>query len=141
MRTKDGDRIVVHYEGKLYRNCSVFDSSREPVNRPFEFQLGAGEVIQGWERGLRNMCVGETRTITVPSNYGYGYYGRPEGGIPGNAALIFDIELLAIGERMEKRKPKYKKKSLDEERFGFTKGMNKESFNHPEGMVEDELRR
>lgn len=147
MRTKQGDRIVVHYTGKLYSNCSIFDSSREPVIRPFEFELGKGEVIQGWDRGLVKMCVGETRTLTVPSNYGYGYYGRradPEDssfniGIPGKAALVFDIELLAIGPRPEKRKPKIKKKSLDEERFGFSKGLNKDEFNNPK-VPEDELR-
>ncbi|KAH8056306.1 oxidoreductase [Aureococcus anophagefferens] len=65
MRTKQGDRIVVHYTGKLYSNCSIFDSSREPVIRPFEFELGKGEVIQGWDRGLVKMCVGETRTLTL----------------------------------------------------------------------------
>lgn len=120
--------MVVHYVGKLYSNCSsVFESSREPVNRPYNFVLGAGEVIPGWERNLRGMCVGEQRELIVPANYAYGPYGR-EGKIPPNAAIIFDVELMGIGERPKKHKIKREK---NKDRLGFTKGMNTEELNRP----------
>jgi FKBP-type peptidyl-prolyl cis-trans isomerase FkpA len=71
-----------------------FDSSRDR-NEPFEFRLGAGEVIPGWDQGVRGMRVGGTRKLTVPASLGYG--ARGVGGvIPPNAALKFDIELLAV---------------------------------------------
>ena len=87
------------------------------------------------------MCAGETRTLIVPASYAYGPYGRPaaedrDHGIPPKSALVFDIELLAIGPRLEKRKMKIKKKSLDEERFGFSKGLNKEELTIPGGAEE-----
>ncbi|MFA5993900.1 MAG: FKBP-type peptidyl-prolyl cis-trans isomerase [Parcubacteria group bacterium] len=92
-KTKLGDKISVHYTGKLV-DGTKFDSS---VDRgtPFEFQIGQGMVIAGWEKGLLDMKVGEKRTLTIPAEMGYG--ARGAGGIiPPNAALIFDVELMAI---------------------------------------------
>ena len=90
---KSGDTISVHYTGKL-TDGTVFDSS---VTRgvPFDFQIGQGMVIAGWEKGLIGMKVGEKRTLTIPSEMGYGARGAGS-SIPPNATLIFDVELLGI---------------------------------------------
>lgn len=89
----NGKTAVVHYTGKL-ENGTVFDSS---VSRgtPFEFPLGAGMVIKGWELGVLGMKVGEKRILTIPAEFGYGERGAG-GVIPPNATLIFEVELLAI---------------------------------------------
>jgi len=82
-----------HYTGTLYSNCKKFDSS---VGRePFSFTLGAGEVIKGWDQGLRGMCVAETRKLTIPADLGYGDDGAGD-DIPGGATLQFQVELLSI---------------------------------------------
>lgn len=90
---KSGDNIAVHYTGKL-TDGTKFDSS---VDRgtPFEFQIGQGMVIAGWEQGLLGMKVGEKRTLTIPSEMGYGARGAGA-VIPPNATLIFDVELISI---------------------------------------------
>ncbi len=90
---KSGDHIFVHYTGKL-TDGTVFDSS---VTRgvPFDFTIGQGMVIQGWEQGLLGMKVGEKRTLTIPSDLGYGAQGAGA-AIPPNATLIFDVELISI---------------------------------------------
>ncbi len=93
-RAKDGDRLSMHYTGTLYADGSKFDSSRDRAS-PFEFTLGRGEVIQGWDQGLQNMCVGERRILTIPSGKGYGASGAGA-KIPGGATLKFDVELLDI---------------------------------------------
>ncbi|MDD5463576.1 MAG: FKBP-type peptidyl-prolyl cis-trans isomerase [Candidatus Moranbacteria bacterium] len=90
---KSGDNIAVHYTGKL-TDGTKFDSS---VDRgtPFEFQIGQGMVIAGWEQGLLGMKVGEKRTLTIPAEMGYGARGAGA-VIPPNATLIFDVELISI---------------------------------------------
>ncbi len=87
-----GATVTVNYTGML-TDGKVFDSSI-PRNQPFSFQLGAGQVIQGWEQGVAGMKVGGKRRLVIPPNLGYGPQGT--GPIPGNATLIFDIELLKV---------------------------------------------
>lgn len=87
-----GKNVVVHYTGKL-TDGTQFDSS---VGRgPFDFDLGAGQVIRGWDEGVAGMKVGGKRTLTIPSDLGYGPRGAG-GLIPPNATLIFDVELLQV---------------------------------------------
>ena len=93
-----GDTAVVNYTGWLYEPGTEtlrgrqFDSS---VGRaPFSFQLGAGQVIRGWDEGVQGMQVGGKRTLILPPEMGYGASGA--GPIPPNAALIFDVELLDV---------------------------------------------
>jgi FKBP-type peptidyl-prolyl cis-trans isomerase FkpA len=88
-----GDIATVHYVGRL-QNGSVFDSSRSR-NAPFPFRVGAGQVIQGWDRGVPGMRIGGTRRLIIPPSLAYGSQGNPP-TIPGNATLTFDIELLAV---------------------------------------------
>ncbi|KAF5193427.1 Peptidyl-prolyl cis-trans isomerase [Thalictrum thalictroides] len=88
-----GDRIKVHYRGKL-TDGTVFDSSFERGD-PIEFELGSGQVIKGWDQGLLGMCVGEKRKLKIPAKLGYGEQGSPP-TIPGGATLIFDTELVAV---------------------------------------------
>lgn len=89
----NGQTAIVHYTGKL-TDGTVFDSSI-PRGEPFPFLLGAGQVIKGWDVGVLGMKVGEKRTLTIPSDMGYGASGFP-GVIPPNATLIFDVELIGI---------------------------------------------
>lgn len=90
---ENGKVAVVNYTGKL-TDGTVFDSSI-PRGQPFEFPLGAGMVIEGWEKGVLGMKVGEVRTLTIPPEMGYGTRGAGA-SIPPNATLIFEVELLAI---------------------------------------------
>ena len=91
----NGKTAVVHYTGWL-EDGMKFDSS---VDRgmPFEFDLGAGMVIPGWDQGVLGMKVGEKRKLTIPSDLAYGEQGSP-GAIPPNATLIFEVELLEINQ-------------------------------------------
>lgn len=90
-----GQRISVHYEGKL-QDGTVFDASR-PRGQPLSFILGKGQVIKGWDLGVEGMLVGEIRRLTIPPEMGYGANGAGE-VIPPNATLIFEVELLAVTE-------------------------------------------
>jgi peptidylprolyl isomerase len=92
---KVGDKVTVHYTGKL-TNDSVFDSSVKR-GQPFSFKLGAGQVIKGWDEGIALMHKGEKATLTIPSTLGYGERGYPP-IIPQNATLVFDVELLDFTE-------------------------------------------
>jgi FKBP-type peptidyl-prolyl cis-trans isomerase len=88
-----GDMVSVHYEGTLI-DGTKFDSSYDR-GTPYEFTLGNGEVIEGWEKGVLGMKVGEVRELKIPSSMGYGEYGAGS-TIPGGAGLIFKVELLGI---------------------------------------------
>ena len=90
---KPGDLVSVHYTGWL-EDGTKFDSSLDR-NEAFEFQLGVGGVIEGWDEGVAGMRVGGTRKLTNPAHLGYGEWGA--GGVtPPNATLIFEVQLLAI---------------------------------------------
>ncbi|MBN2891767.1 MAG: FKBP-type peptidyl-prolyl cis-trans isomerase [Bacteroidales bacterium] len=87
-----GDNVVVHYTGK-FLNGDVFDSSYGR-NEPFEFELGSGYVIKGWDEGIALMKVGGKATLIIPSDLAYGPYGS--GIIPGYTTIVFDVELLEV---------------------------------------------
>ncbi|KAJ1946684.1 hypothetical protein GGF37_001004 [Kickxella alabastrina] len=93
-RTSLGDKISVHYTGKLLSTGEVFDSSLDR-KEPIEFTVGHGHVIKGWDQGLLNMCIGEKRRLKIPAELGYGKRGSPP-VIPASADLVFDTELVAI---------------------------------------------
>jgi FKBP-type peptidyl-prolyl cis-trans isomerase FkpA len=97
---RPGMMVSVHYTGWLLDPAAAdkrgkkFDSSKDR-NEPFEFQLGKGDVIAGWDEGVAGMKIGGTRVLTIPSNMGYGARGAGA-DIPPNAALVFEVELLGV---------------------------------------------
>jgi FKBP-type peptidyl-prolyl cis-trans isomerase FkpA len=93
---KAGQHVTVHYTGWLYNEGvkgAKFDSSKDRGD-PFDFGLGAGMVIKGWDQGLGGMKVGGVRRLIIPPSLGYGAAGNPP--IPGNATLVFDVELVSV---------------------------------------------
>lgn len=94
---KTGQTCVMHYTGWLYENGlkgKKFDSSVDR-GRPFEFTIGVGQVIKGWDEGVASMKTGGKRTLIIPANLGYGARGAG-GVIPPNATLLFEVELLGV---------------------------------------------
>jgi len=94
VKAQRGDPIKVHYTGKLFSNGNKFDSSHDR-GQPLPLTLGVGQVIKGWDEGLVGMCVGEKRTLTIPSDMAYGQRGFGS-VIPANSALVFDVELISL---------------------------------------------
>ncbi|KAK9944700.1 hypothetical protein M0R45_010256 [Rubus argutus] len=99
LKARKGDKVRVHYRGKL-TDGTVFDSSFERGD-PIFFELGTGQVIKGWDQGIVGMCIGEKRKLKIPAHMGYGDQGSPP-TIPGGATLIFDTELVEIVGRDSK---------------------------------------
>eukprot|EP00092_Neocalanus_flemingeri_P028519 GFUD01030971.1.p1 GENE.GFUD01030971.1~~GFUD01030971.1.p1 ORF type:complete len:218 (+),score=66.45 GFUD01030971.1:114-767(+) len=92
---RNGDMLSMHYTGTL-EDGKKFDSSLDK-SEPFQFQIGVGQVIRGWEEGVLGMCEGEKRKLIVPAALGYGDQGAGD-DIPGGATLLFDVELIRIEE-------------------------------------------
>mmetsp|Transcript_39076 Transcript_39076/g.72179 ORF Transcript_39076/g.72179 Transcript_39076/m.72179 type:complete len:110 (-) Transcript_39076:408-737(-) len=91
---KPGDKLTMHYHGTLQSNGQKFDASRDR-GRPFQFTIGVGQVIRGWDEGVMTMSLGEKAMLHITSDYGYGPRGAG-GVIPPNADLDFEVELLKI---------------------------------------------
>ena len=88
-----GQTVSVHYTGTL-ENGHKFDSSLDR-GQPYNFRIGTGAVIKGWDEGLMSMKVGGKRKLTIPASLGYGALGKPP-DIPGGSTLLFDVELLSV---------------------------------------------
>ncbi len=98
---KSGENASVQYTGWLQSNGSMFDSSRQPGRTDFTFQIGAQQVIGGWDEGIPGMKIGGKRCLRIPPALGYGSQGQtnPQTGavtIPPNATLVFEIELISL---------------------------------------------
>lgn len=97
-KSRKGDILHMHYKGTL-EDGTEFDSSYKRSD-PLTFTLGSGQVIRGWDQGLLGMCEGEKRRLVIPSELGYGSAGAPP-TIPGDATLIFEVELVKIERKSE----------------------------------------
>jgi len=95
-RNQKGDKLTMHYVGKLAATGQKFDSSRDK-RKPFTFTIGLGQVIKGWDKGVMEMSLGELAVLEIEPSYGYGSRGAG-GRIPPNAKLIFEVELLKIND-------------------------------------------
>ncbi|EFJ53031.1 hypothetical protein VOLCADRAFT_55081, partial [Volvox carteri f. nagariensis] len=89
---KPGQKVLVRYTGRLKSNGKVFDKSGQ---KPFQFRLGVGEVIKGWDLGVEGMRVGDKRRLVIPPQLAYGAAGV-KGTIPSNSTLEFDVELVDV---------------------------------------------
>jgi FKBP-type peptidyl-prolyl cis-trans isomerase FkpA len=94
---KDGDKVKLNYSGRLLKTNFLFDSSTGPGKKPFEFTIGKGGAIDGWQKGIPGMKVGGKRKLTIPSRLAYGDRGQPP-KIPAKATLVFEVELLSVNE-------------------------------------------
>jgi peptidylprolyl isomerase len=94
---KDGDKVTVQYVGQLFADGKEFDTSWKKGTKPFEFTLGGGQVIQGWDQGVPGMKVGGRRVLVIPADLAYGAAGSPP-TIPANAPLIFVVDLKKISK-------------------------------------------
>lgn len=94
-KVEKGDKVSVHYEGWLAEDYTMFDSSRKK-RRPFEFTLGEGQVIAGWEEALEGARAGSVLQLKIPSNLAYGASGFSGAGIPPNADLIFKVQVIKV---------------------------------------------
>lgn len=101
-KAKTGDKVDVHYTGRFLDGRS-FDSSLKR-GKPFQFTLGLGQVIRGWDEGIKGMCMGEQRFLVIPSDLAYGEKGVGN-VIPPNSVLTFDVELLKIHKKVDPLNP------------------------------------
>ena len=99
-KPESGQEVTVHYEGRL-ENGTVFDSSQKH-GEPLKFRIGEGAVIEGWEKGIAEMLLGEKADLVIKSEYAYGKMGSPP-TIPGDATLIFTVDLIAINDKRPTR--------------------------------------
>ncbi|EDV28067.1 Peptidyl-prolyl cis-trans isomerase FKBP12 [Trichoplax sp. H2] len=94
-KVQSNNTITVHCIGSLSTPLKKFWSTKDPGQKPFTFQVGVGKVIKGWDEGCLTMAVGEVARITIAGYKGYGAQGFPAWGIPPNAELQFEIEILS----------------------------------------------
>lgn len=97
---KPGDTVTVHYTLALAKDGLIIETSKDS-GQPIPLSLTKGSVIDGWVQGVPGMKVGGTRRLLIPAALGYGATGAPQGGIPANADLVFDIELVNIGQAQQ----------------------------------------
>ncbi|WCB96356.1 hypothetical protein DSM104299_05114 [Baekduia alba] len=94
---KEGDKVAVQYVGQLFNGGKEFDTSWKKGRTPFEFTVGQGQVIQGWDQGIPGMKVGGRRVLVIPADAAYGAAGSPP-TIPANAPLVFVVDLKKISK-------------------------------------------
>jgi FKBP-type peptidyl-prolyl cis-trans isomerase len=92
---RTGDKVTVQYVGQLFANGKEFDTSWKKGRTPFQFTIGQGQVIQGWDQGVPGMKVGGRRTLVIPADLAYGSAGSPP-TIPANAPLVFVVDLKKV---------------------------------------------